>query len=145
MQTLKTKDFDYTLHEELIAQEPSKNRPEDRLMVVNSSTGNITHHLFKDITNLLDNDDTLIFNNSKVINARLLAKKLTGAKIELFLLQKMENDNAWKVLIKNVKKCKEGERLYITEGFSCKLLKNMLLNLSTLSKFRLMNKVSTTL
>ena len=123
MQTLKTIDFDYTLPEELIAQEPSKNRPESRLMVVNSSTGNITHHLFKDITNLLDKDDTLIFNNSKVINARLLAKKLTGAKIELFLLQKMENDNIWKVLIKNVKKCKEGETLYIAEGFSCKLLK----------------------
>ena len=70
-----------------------QNRPESRLMVVNSSTGNITHHLFKDITNLLDNDDTLIFNNSRYINARLLAKKLTGAKIELFLLQK------WKMTI----------------------------------------------
>ena len=89
MQTLKTVDFDYTLPEELIAQEPSKNRPESRLMVVNASTGKITHHLFKDITNLLDKNDTLIFNNSKVINARLLAKKLTGAKIELFLLKKM--------------------------------------------------------
>ena len=99
------KDFDYSLPKELIAQKPIQPRDHSRLMVLNRQEQTITHDYFYNLDKYLRSGDMLVANNSKVIPARLLGRKLTGGQIEIFLLQQI-NDNNWQVLIKN---CKVGD------------------------------------
>ena len=81
-------DYNYDLPEKFIAQTPIKNRSESKLMVLNKETGEIKHGKFFDILNLLNKDDVLVLNNTKVLPARLFGiKKETGAKIEILLLK----------------------------------------------------------
>ncbi len=101
------KDFDYNLPEELIAQVPSSSRETSRMLVLDKKNGEISHKVFADITEYFDESDVLILNNTKVIPARLLGKKDTGAKIEVFLL-KNTSDKIWECLIKPAKRVKEG-------------------------------------
>ena len=82
---MKLSQFKFKLPENLIAQYPSENRDECRLMVVDSRTGEISHHIFKDILNYFDDGDVMIFNDTKVFPARLYGnKEKTGARIEVF-------------------------------------------------------------
>ena len=118
---MQTKDFDFNLPESLIAQSPIKNRDHSRLMVVKKSTGDISHYQFKDIISMLGDGDLLVMNNTKVIKARLFAKRKSGAKLELFLLEPKENE-CWTVLIKNSKKLQIGEEIEIAPEFSAELL-----------------------
>ncbi len=95
--------FDFYLPKEFIAQYPLKEREKARLMVIQKQTGRLTEKIFSDICEFLDNEDTLVLNNVKVLAARIYGKKDTGSKIELLLLKK-ENNNTWKSLVRNTSK-----------------------------------------
>lgn len=117
---MKLSQFKFKLPEELIAQYPSENRDECRLMVVNSKTKEISHHIFKDIIDFFDEGDVMIFNNTKVFPARLYGnKEKTGARIEVFLLRELNADNKlWDVLVEPARKIRIGNKLYFGEDDS---------------------------
>lgn len=113
---MDVKDFDYELPEELIAQDPLEDRSSSRLMVLDKETGEIQHHVFKEIINYLNPGDCLVINNTKVIPARLFGvKEGTQAKIEILLLKRREND-IWETLVKPGKKAKPGTKIIFGEG-----------------------------
>lgn len=113
---MDVKDFDYELPEELIAQDPLEDRSSSRLMVLDRNTGEVEHHVFKEITGYLRPGDCLVLNNTKVIPARLFGvKEGTEAKIELLLLKRREND-IWETLVKPGKKAKPGTKISFGEG-----------------------------
>ena len=114
--TMRTQDFDFYLPEELIAQDPLLDRSSSRLMVLDKYTGEIQHKVFRDIVDYLKPGDCLVLNNTKVIPARLIGEKEgTGAKIELLLLKRNEND-IWETLVKPGKKAKPGTVLSFGNG-----------------------------
>ena len=113
---MKTSDFYYDLPEELIAQDPLEDRSSSRLMVLDRESGNISHHIFKDIIDYLNPEDCLVINDTKVIPARLYGvKEDTGAHIEILLLKRREND-VWETLVRPGKKAKPGTRLTFGDG-----------------------------
>lgn len=113
---MKTQDFYYDLPEELIAQDPLEDRSSSRLMVLDKETGEIKHHVFKEIIEYLEEGDCLVINDTKVIPARLIGEKeRTGAKIELLLL-KRKQDDIWETLVKPGKKAKIGTRISFGGG-----------------------------
>ncbi|MBN1218229.1 MAG: tRNA preQ1(34) S-adenosylmethionine ribosyltransferase-isomerase QueA [Anaerolineae bacterium] len=95
---MNVSQFDYHLPPELIAQTPLEPRHASRLMVVNRQTGEISHHHFIDMVNLLRPGDILIANNSRVIPARLHGRKSSGGKVEILLLKKIDRLH-WEVLV----------------------------------------------
>ena len=113
---MKTSDFYYDLPEELIAQDPLVDRSSSRLMVLDRESGEISHHIFKDIIEYLNPEDCLVINDTKVIPARLYGvKEDTGAHIEILLLKRREND-VWETLVRPGKKAKPGTRLTFGDG-----------------------------
>ena len=107
-QTLQTKDFDFELPEELIAQTPIEPRDASRLMVLDKTTGEIEHRHFHDITEYLNEGDCLVLNNSRVLPARIYGiKNETGAHVE-FLLLKNCGDDVWEALAGPGKRAKVG-------------------------------------
>ena len=113
---MDVKDFDYDLPEELIAQDPLEDRSSSRLMVLDKKTGEVSHHVFKEIVKYLRPGDCLVINNTKVIPARLYGvKEGTEAKIEILLLKRKEND-IWETLVKPGKKCRPGARVVFGNG-----------------------------
>lgn len=113
---MEVKDFDYELPQELIAQDPLEDRSSSRLMHVDRKTGEVSHHVFRDVLRFLKPGDCLVMNNTKVIPARLYGtREDTGASIELLLLKRMENDT-WETLVKPGKKCRLGARFVFGEG-----------------------------
>ena len=117
---MKLSQFKFKLPDELIAQHPAKNRDESRLMVINRSTGEIEHHVFKEIINYFDDKDLFVFNDTKVFPARLFGnKEKTGAKIEVFLLRELnEEHRLWDVLVEPARKIRIGNKLYFGEDDS---------------------------
>ncbi|RMG89059.1 MAG: tRNA preQ1(34) S-adenosylmethionine ribosyltransferase-isomerase QueA [Chloroflexi bacterium] len=96
---MKVSDFDYELPEHFIAQEPVEPRDASRLMVLNRETGDIEHHIFRDIAHLLDAGDVLVLNNTRVIPARLQGVKAeSGGAVEVLLLRQLD-DLRWRVLV----------------------------------------------
>lgn len=113
---MKTKDFDYDLPEELIAQTPLKDRASSRLIVLDKDTGDINHDKFSNIINYLEKGDVLVLNDTKVIPARLIGvKEETGAIIELLLLQDLGNDT-WECLSKPAKRLHIGTIVTFGDG-----------------------------
>lgn len=113
---MKTSDFYYDLPEELIAQDPLEDRSSSRLLVLNKKTGETEHHVFKDIINYLNPGDCLVINDTKVIPARLIGERMgTGAKIEVLLLKRREND-IWETLVKPGRKMKVGSKVSFGDG-----------------------------
>lgn len=113
---MKTEDFNFELPQELIAQGPLTDRSGSRLLVLDKQTGNMEHRIFKDIINYIEPGDCLVINDTKVIPARLIgAKADTGAKIEVLLLKRKEND-IWETLVKPGKKARPGTRILFGEG-----------------------------
>ena len=105
---MKTDDFDYYLPEDLIAQTPLLKRDSSRLLVLDKKTGDIEHKKFTDIIDYLNEGDTLVLNNTKVLPARLIGEKEeTKAVIEILLLNNIENDD-WKCLVKPARRIKVG-------------------------------------
>ncbi len=97
---MKTSDFDYSLPSELIAQNPIEPRDHSRLMVLNRSNGSIEHRRFFDIVSYLRDGDVLVFNDSRVIPARLIGRKVdTGGRVEILLLRRLDA-NVWEALAK---------------------------------------------
>lgn len=113
---MKTDDFDYELPEELIAQTPILNRDQSKMMVLDKKTGEIKHQQFHDLIDLLDTNDVLVINDSKVLPARLYGiKDTTNAAIELLLLKDVGNDT-WECLAKPAKRVKVGTTISFGEG-----------------------------
>jgi S-adenosylmethionine:tRNA ribosyltransferase-isomerase len=120
----KLSQFDYTLNEKLVASQPSKERDESKLMVVHRDTGKIEHRIFKDMLEYFDEDDTFIFNNTKVFPARLNGKKeKTGANIEVFLLRELNTEAMlWDVLVDPARKIRVGNKLHFFDDNEEELL-----------------------
>ena len=113
---MKTADFYFDLPQELIAQDPLEDRSSSRLMVLDRKTGEIEHHIFKEVIDYLNPGDCLVVNNTKVIPARLFgSKEGTEAKIEILLLKRKEND-VWETLVKPGKKAKPGTIISFGDG-----------------------------
>ena len=113
---LKTKDFYYELPPELIAQEPLSDRSASRLMVLDKETGSVEHKHFYDIIDYLNEGDTLILNDTKVLPARLYGvKEGTGGAIEFLLLHKHTLDT-WEVILRPGKKAKKGAKFLFGNG-----------------------------
>lgn len=124
---MKTHDFYYDLPQELIAQDPLEDRSGSRLLVLNRTSGEYEHKIFSDIIEYLKKGDCLVLNNTKVIPARLIGEKLSkasenkaeddthGAKIELLLLKRKEND-IWETLVKPGKRAKPGTKISFGNG-----------------------------
>jgi S-adenosylmethionine:tRNA ribosyltransferase-isomerase len=110
---MKLTDFGYDLPEELIAQFPLKKRDEARLLVVRRSDGTITHDIFKNLEKYLPAQSHLVFNESKVIPARLLGRRQFGtAEAEIFLLKALEDGYSYEVLMRPQKRLKVGEKIF---------------------------------
>ena len=112
---MKTTDFDYHLPPELIAQTPMEPRDQSRLMILQRESGSIQHQYFREIVDYLQSGDTLIFNNSRVIPARLFGEKSgNGASVELLLLRRLDN-NVWETLVRPSRKVGVGSRINVTD------------------------------
>jgi len=118
---LKTKAYHYELPEELIAQYPLSNRSASRLLTLDKNNGEIQHHIFSEIVDYLRSGDVLVLNSSKVIPARLIGKKETGANIEVFLLNP-KDDKTWVCLVRPGRKLKPGTLLKFSETLTAKIL-----------------------
>lgn len=117
---MKLSQFKFKLPSELIAQYPTENRDECRLMVVDSRDGSISHKSFKDVLKYFNDGDVMVFNNTKVFPAKLYGnKEKTGARIEVFLLRELNAANKfWDVLVEPARKIRIGNKLYFGEDES---------------------------
>ena len=121
-------EYDYDLPEELIAQMPADKRENSKMMVLNRKDRTISHKHFYDIVDLIEPNTLLVMNNTKVLPARLIGHKDTGAKIEVFLLKSVENSEngcLWDVLIKPSKRVKPDTVVKISDELSVKALKRL--------------------
>jgi len=111
---MKLSKFKFNLPQELIALHPAYNRDESRLMVLHKDTGEIEHRIFKDVIEYFDDQDVMVFNNTKVFPARLYGnKEKTGAEIEVFLLRELNREQRlWDVLVDPARKIRIGNKLY---------------------------------
>jgi S-adenosylmethionine:tRNA ribosyltransferase-isomerase len=110
---MKTSDFDYQLPPELIAQTPIEPRDRSRLMVLSRNDGSIEHRSFYDIIDYLQKGDTIVFNNSRVIPARLTGQKLDSqTKVEILLLRRLGN-NIWETLVRPARRLTPGTKIRI--------------------------------
>lgn len=115
-------DYHYNLPDGLIAQHPHEPRDHSRLMVLNRTTGEISHQHFYNVPDYLEPGDTLVFNNTRVIPARLIGTRAdTGGKVEVFLLNRL-NHNEWETLVKPGKRARPGTTISFGEELSCEIL-----------------------
>ena len=119
---MKLEEFNYDLPKEFIAQEPAEPRDSCRLMMVDKKTGEWEHHHFRDILDEIREGDVFVFNNTKVIPARLYGKKKdTGGKVEMLLLTPKGNDT-WEVLVNPGRKALPGVEIEVTGISNYKVL-----------------------
>lgn len=117
------KDFDYDLPQELIAQHPMEPRDHSRLLVVDKNTGELEHRHFYDLVDYLKPGDVLVFNDTRVIPARLYGHKETGAHVEVFLLTR-KNATDWEVLVRPGKKLQVGAKIIFSDELSCEVIEH---------------------
>ena len=117
---MKLSQFQFILPKDRIAQEPPRWRDECRLMVLHKKTGEIEHRVFKDIIDYFGKGDTFVFNDTKVLPARLYGKKeKTGADIMVFLLRELNKEQRlWDVIVDPARKIRIGNKLYFGENDS---------------------------
>ena len=115
---MKLSHFKFELPEGLLAEYPSEQRDEARLMVLDRKTETIEHKLFKDLVGYFDEGDVMVFNNTKVFPARLFGnKEKTGARIEVFLLRELNTESRlWDVLVDPARKIRIGNKLFFGEN-----------------------------
>jgi S-adenosylmethionine:tRNA ribosyltransferase-isomerase len=120
MSKMKLSEFDFELPEELIANYPTENRDDARLMVIHRETGKIEHKIFKDVLDYFSEGDVMVMNNTRVFPARMYGnKEKTGAKIEVFLLRELNRESLlWDVLVDPARKIRIGNKLYFGEDDS---------------------------
>ena len=112
---MHTSDFDYSLPEELIAQHPPEKRGDSRMMVLNPAVGSMTIEPFSNIVGYFEKGDLLALNNTRVIRARLYARKETGAKLEILLLTPVDGSTLWSCLMKNTRRTEAGTLLSLLD------------------------------
>lgn len=117
---MKLSNFNFDLPKELLAEYPSENRDEARLMVLNRKDQTIEHKKFKDLIDYFEPEDVMVLNNTKVFPARLYGnKEKTGARIEVFLLRELNPETKlWDVLVDPARKIRIGNKLYFGEDES---------------------------
>lgn len=113
---MKLSDFDYHLPEELIAQEPAPVRDQSRMMVLNRNDGSTEDRRFLELPEFLRQGDVVVINDSRVIPARLVGRKSTGAVIEILLLAERKDtlaqqENLWEVLLRPAKRVGIGSKI----------------------------------
>jgi len=115
---MKLSHFKFELPEGLLAEYPSEQRDEARLMVLDRKTETIEHKLFKDVVDYFDEGDVMVFNNTKVFPARLFGnKEKTGARIEVFLLRELNTESRlWDVLVDPARKIRIGNKLFFGDN-----------------------------
>ncbi|WP_370833846.1 tRNA preQ1(34) S-adenosylmethionine ribosyltransferase-isomerase QueA [Acidaminococcus sp.] len=118
---MEVTDFDYDLPQELIAQTPVEPRDSSRLLVMDKKTGELEHRHFFNLPEYLKPGDVLVYNDTRVIPARLHGFKTTGAHVEVFLLTR-KNATDWEVLVKPGKKLQKGAQIKFSDELSCEIL-----------------------
>ena len=114
----KLSHFNFNLPKNRIPEHPTKERDECKLLVLEKSTGKITHRKFKDVIEYFDENDVMVFNDTKVFPARMYGnKEKTGARIEVFLLRELNRENRlWDVLVDPARKIRIGNKLYFGDN-----------------------------
>ncbi len=121
---MKLSDFKYNLPDKLIAQYPSEERDQCRLMILNRETGAMEEGIFADVIDYMEKGDSLVINQTKVFPARLEGSKdKTDARVEVFLLRELEL-GLWEVLVKPARKVRVGNRLTIGNELACDVIDN---------------------
>lgn len=125
MGRMKLEDFDYALPADRIAQHPASPRDTAKLLVVDRRTGHFAHRIFRDLPEYLQPEDVLVINNTRVIPARLRARRPTGGGVEVLLLRPELSapgphspapaDDVWEVLVRPGRRAQVGTRLYFTD------------------------------
>lgn len=124
---MRLSELDYELPEDLIAQRPASPRDASRLMVVDAAIGEISHHTFRDLPGFLAPGDALVLNETKVIPARLPARKQTGGEVELLFLRALSSDNGadrWEALARPGRRLRPGMKL-LAGGEELRLTENL--------------------
>ncbi len=117
---MKTSDFDYHLPESFIAQTPAEPRDSSRLLILNRATGDVEHKTFRDLSLILRPDDLLVLNRTRVIPARIFAKKETGGRVELLLLRRRDS-LTWEALVGG-KGLRVGKKVVVENGPQAEIL-----------------------
>ena len=117
----RTSDYDFELPADRIAQQPLDRRDASRLMIVNRATGDIRHGTFRDIAKLIEPGDVLVVNRTRVLRARLLGTRASGAPAEILLLKPL-GDARYEAMVSPGGKLKPGRRVDIAPGFSAEIL-----------------------
>ncbi len=121
---MNLKDYDFDLPEELIATYPAQKRDNSKLLVCDKQTKNKKIKHFYDIIDDLDQNMHLVFNDAKVLQARLFGKRKTGGNFEILLNRAISfEDNIWEVIGKNIKKIKPNEEIFFENGLSAEIIK----------------------
>ena len=117
---MKLSNFNYELPKDLLAEYPSDQRDESKLMVLNRKNQKIEHKSFKDLIDYFNDGDVFVLNNTKVFPARLMGnKEKTGASIEVFLLRELNREQRlWDVLVDPARKIRIGNKLYFGDDDS---------------------------
>src|SRR5689334_12116379 len=118
---MRTSGFDFHLPPELIAQQPLERRDESRLMVVDRASGSITHRRFRDLVQLIPTGDLLVVNRTRVIRARLLGTRASGAPAEILLLKPAGRDR-YEAMVSPGGKLKPGRSVSIGPDFTIEIL-----------------------
>lgn len=109
---MKLSDYNYELPKELIAQSAAEPRDSSRLMLVNRGTNEVTHHIFSDLLEHLQEGDVMVFNNSRVIHARLRGHRSSGGAIELLLLKNISS-GIWEALVRPGRRMKSNTKFTV--------------------------------
>src|SRR4051812_14073701 len=117
----RTSHYDFELPRELIAQHPLAERDASRLMVVDRASGEISHRIFRDIVDLIAPNDVLVVNRTRVMRARLLGTRASGAPAEILLLKPL-GDGRYEAMVSPGGKLRPGRRVDIAPGFSAEIL-----------------------
>src|SRR5215471_21829952 len=117
----RTSDYDFELPPSLIAQQPLEPRDASRLMVVDRESGAISHQTFADLADLMDPADVLVLNRTRVLRARLLGTRPSGAPAEILLLKPL-GDARYEAMVSPGGKLKPGRRVDIAPGFAAEIL-----------------------
>ncbi|HAV76304.1 MAG TPA: tRNA preQ1(34) S-adenosylmethionine ribosyltransferase-isomerase QueA [Anaerolineae bacterium] len=120
---MKTSDFDYELPESSIAQAPAEPRDSSRLLVLHRDSGELEHRIFRDVTDYLNAGDLLVLNQTRVIPARIFAKKETGGRVELLLLRRRD-DWTWEALVGG-KGLRVGKSVQVDDGPSAMVIEEL--------------------
>ena len=114
-------DFDYYLPDAQIAHTPTERRDKSKLLKYNKLTKEVSDHTFDEFSDLIPNNSVIVFNNTKVLKARVICYRESGAKIECFFLKKI-SETRWEVIIKNSRRISNNETLIIDKKNSIKVI-----------------------